>query len=289
VILPDFILPSRVNQHWKYSGLDSPDQCVDKQHFADYPFAVEYNYNSRGFRDQEWPSTVEELKNGVWCVGDSFTVGLGSPIEHTWPRLLEKKLSTRTINVSMDGASNSWIARKVLGLVAEIQPKIIVVQWSYLFRDENSNTELDDEQRRQPYNDQTLMLSSAQLLEKFVQLVNHVEQHKNTTIIVHSFIPGFYFSTTAQDEWLKLSGSNWPALPQNTKLFAELPAFVRDELTVFGQYDIFRLYADLLSGTEKYVEEFVKQDLARDGYHYDLITATGFVNAVCEQLHNRTV
>lgn len=289
MILPDFVLSSRVNQCWQYSGIDCYEDCNDKRHFEAYPYTVEYQYNSRGFRDQEWPYSVEELKNSIWCVGDSFTVGLGSPIEHTWPWLLQQQTKLRTINVSMDGASNNWILRKVLKLVAEIKPKIIVVQWSYLYRDENYNTELSDEQRRQQYNDQTLLLSSAQLLEKFVQLITTVEQHKNTTTIIHSFIPGFHFSTTAQDEWFKLSGPSWPSLPQTTKSFSKLPTLVRDELRMFGQYDIFRLYTDLLTGMEKYVAEFVKQDLARDGHHYDLVTATGFVNAVCKQLHNRIV
>jgi hypothetical protein len=289
VILPDFILPSRVNQHWTYSGLDSPGQCLDQQHFDNYPLAVEYNYNSRGFRDLEWPVSVDELKQAIWCVGDSFTVGLGSPIEHTWPWLLQKQTGQRVINISMDGASNNWISRKVLKILSEVQPKIIVVQWSYLFRDENSNTALDDEQRRQQYSDQTLSLSRAQLLERFIQLVNTVEQAQTNTVIVHSFVPGFYFSTTASDEWSKFTGVGWPQLPKDAKSFAELPSNVHSELKMFEQHDVFRLYAELLCAMQVYVDEFVKQDLARDGHHYDLLTATGFVNAVCEKLHHRTV
>jgi len=289
LILPNFILPSRVNQHWTYSGIDSPDQCADRQWFDQYPYTVEYHYNSRGFRDQEWPTDIEELKNAIWCVGDSFTVGLGSPVHHTWPYLLQAKTSTRTINVSMDGASNKWIARKTVDIVNNIQPKVIVLQWSYLFRDESTDTTLSDEQRRQPYSDDTLLLSPAQLLQQFVCLINQVEQSKQRTKIVHSFIPGFCFSTNAVDEWNQLRGPSWPDVLTDSKLFDKLPTLVHNDLKMFEQYDVFRLYAEMLSSVEIYVEEFIKQDLARDGHHYDLITASNFVSCVCKKLHNRAV
>jgi hypothetical protein len=289
LILPDFVLPSRINQRREYSGMDSWEGCQDKTHFRQYPHVVNYHYNSRGYRDQEWSESITDLKNSIWCVGDSFTVGLGSPVEHTWPWLLQKQTGQRAINVSMDGASNNWISRKVLKVLSEIQPKIIVVQWSYLFRDENPNTALDDEQRRQQYSDQTLSLSRAQLLERFIQLVNTVKQAQTNTVIVHSFVPEFYFSTTAADEWRKFAGVGWPQLPKDSESFAELPSNVHNELKMFEQHDVFCLYAELLSTMQVYVDEFAKQDLARDGHHYDLLTATGFVNAVCEKLHHRTV
>ena len=82
-----------------------------------YLHPITYNYNSRGFRDQEWPDSMTELREATWCVGDSFTVGLGSPVTHTWPNVLQQTLQKKTINVSMDGASNNLIARKVLKIL----------------------------------------------------------------------------------------------------------------------------------------------------------------------------
>ena len=73
MILPDLILTSRQNQVWAESGIDSLKNCVNKQHFKSYPHPVEYQYNSRGFRDDTWPSNLEE---SIWCIGDSFTVGI---------------------------------------------------------------------------------------------------------------------------------------------------------------------------------------------------------------------
>lgn len=136
MILPNFILRQTANQQFKHSGIDSPKDCLDKKHFENYPYKVDYQYNSRGYRDQEWP---DDLTNVVWCFGDSFTVGLGSPRERTWTYLLQNKLNQRTINVSMDGASNNWISRKTKDLFSALTPKVVVLHWSYLHRRESTS------------------------------------------------------------------------------------------------------------------------------------------------------
>ena len=61
MILPDFILHSRVNARWDYSGMDSIKDCFNKKHFKNYPHTVKYVYNSRGFRDAEWPESIEAV------------------------------------------------------------------------------------------------------------------------------------------------------------------------------------------------------------------------------------
>jgi len=183
VILPDFILSSRVDQQWQYSGIDSADRCFDLAHFNTYPHKISYDYNSRGFRDAEWPN---DLDNTVWCLGDSFTVGLGAPVEHTWPRLLQQQLGQRTINVSMDGASNTWIARKCLSIIKEVNPKTIVIQWSYLHRRESSDTSLPDEERRL----QNLKTTFVDDIQTTIDCIKQVESTKTGTVI-HSFIPEF--------------------------------------------------------------------------------------------------
>ena len=67
MILPDIILHSRVNRRWTESGLDSLAQCANKQHFHNFSqqHDVNYVYNSRGFRDDEWPTTIKELKKCI--------------------------------------------------------------------------------------------------------------------------------------------------------------------------------------------------------------------------------
>jgi hypothetical protein len=152
MILGDLILSSRSNQYWKYSGLDSFNECIDKKYFLKYPHEISYEYNSRGFRDSEWPDSLAELSECIWCIGDSFTVGLGQPYDHIWPQVLQRRSKRRTINISMDGASNDWILRRTQQIIDEINPKNIVLMWSYLHRRESEDTSLSDENRRLLWN-----------------------------------------------------------------------------------------------------------------------------------------
>jgi hypothetical protein len=132
-LLPELYLPSRTNAHWHESGIDSLELCLDRAHFLSFPHKVEYQYNSRGFRDAEWPN---DLSNVIWCVGDSFTVGIGSPREHTWSYVLQQRTGRRTINVSMDGASNNWIARSSVAILKQFPAATMAVHWSFLHRRE---------------------------------------------------------------------------------------------------------------------------------------------------------
>jgi len=148
MILSELIINNRINDYCEQTGLDQLDVCLDRQHYIQYKHDIEYCYNSRGFRDKEWPVTTQELQDSVWCIGDSFTVGTGSPLSHTWPQVLEKSIQHRCINVGMDGASNEWITRQALNIIHQIQPRNIVILWSYLHRRESTDTTLNNEDRR---------------------------------------------------------------------------------------------------------------------------------------------
>ena len=195
-ILQDLVLSSRINQCWDTSGLDSYEQCLDQQWYKSYPHQISYQYNSRGFRDSEWPSAIDDLQNSIWCIGDSFTVGLGSPIEHTWPYLLQKNTGKRTINISMDGASNDWIAGRVLEINKEICPNIIVTQWSYLHRREDySIPPGDHEDRRMRYTQKNSIGEKDH--KNFIRNLNTI---KNCNCkIIQSIIP---YASTPEDQEL---------------------------------------------------------------------------------------
>ena len=139
MILSDLKIMSKVHLQCEFSGIDSLEYCLNKEHFCNYPHKVDYVYNSRGFRDAEWPESQEELKNAIWCIGDSFTVGIGSPYNFTWPQMLSIATGRRCINVSMDGASNDWISRRAQQIIKEVAPTHMVVLWSYINRREFSD------------------------------------------------------------------------------------------------------------------------------------------------------
>jgi hypothetical protein len=281
MILPDLVLPGRVNQTWLHSGIDSLEHCMDKKHFESYPYDITYNYNSRGFRDAEWPNSLEELQSAIWCVGDSFTVGLGSPMEHMWPWLLQQQTGRRVINVSMDGASNMWIARCVNLIQKEIDPKNIIVMWSYIHRRELENQNLNSEQRRL-YFDKSNKLEDLCNLESCMAMITHSE-------IIQLAIPGYTSIEDYQSVWENIRGMDWPdSVPGTLDELLALPKFVQSELK-----KKFKLWTDLQQSMEpqllqsKLENSFIKVnqlDLARDAHHFDLITSQWVVDQIMPRL-----
>ena len=168
------VIEGKINSKESFSGIDSPDNCIDKKHFNSYNKEVTYNYNSRGFRDSEWP---EDLSNVVWCVGDSFTVGLGQPFEETWPQVLGRKLGKRCINVGEDGASNDRIQSRVNDIIKKHNPGLVVVMWSYLHR-----RFVNGKNVHHTRND----FGAVKDMENFIK---NYELCINKTKIVHSIIP----------------------------------------------------------------------------------------------------
>lgn len=113
------------------SGMDSLELAMDKDHFLNYPKKITYRYNSRGFRDNEWP---DDLTDAIWCVGDSFTEGIGQPFEDTWPQILSNKLNSTCLNIGEQGCSNDTMALRIQEIYKLYKPNLIVVMWSYLSR-----------------------------------------------------------------------------------------------------------------------------------------------------------
>jgi hypothetical protein len=280
MILPDFVLPSRQNQVWEESGLDSLERCIDKKHFLSYTYPIKYNFNSRGFRDQEWPVN---LNDAVWCVGDSFTVGIGSPLEHTWVNLLQQKLNQRCINISMDGASNQWIFNKAKTILTEIEPSTLILHWSYTWRAQDPNKSKTDENRRMPF-DKNFDDIGKQILI-FNNLLEQLTKFKTKTKIIHSFIPKF--SQVSRVDmlglWEQLRGISWPDLPNDQARFDQLDQQWAKELVDFGVYENFKYHYTLYEFYNKlcHVPEFDNVDWARDRHHYDINTAKMFVDNIC--------
>lgn len=121
------------NYTGKYSGMDHPDHCIDKEWFENYPVQdFDYQFNSWGFRGPEYDQYIGKTVN--ICLGDSFTINLGGPIEHSWPSLLQEKFDIPCLNLGMNGAGNDAIR-----LVCERASKMFDVQntfvlYSYLNR-----------------------------------------------------------------------------------------------------------------------------------------------------------
>lgn len=265
MILPNLKLPSRINQCWEFSGIDHLDACLDKKHFESYPHAVTYCYNSRGFRDHEWPDSESELKNAIWCIGDSFTVGLGSPQEHTWTFCLGKITRHRVINVSMDGASNEWIARTAEKIIQAVNPAHLAIMWSYTHRRENNNAALDDEQRRWG------SLRSASVdddWQNFLQCKSRIDSIAGNN--VQFSIPDFHNLIDVTTSWNAIQGHDWPPAPRDLDELNSVPSYILTEIDELHNC-LAELQQALIASTMTI--NVKRKDLARDGHHFDLITA----------------
>ena len=180
--LEDLYLTSRAGVTVSNTGMDSPGHCRDIAHYSAYPHDISYQYNSRGFRDEEWP---RDLEQAVWCVGDSYTVGIGQAFAEIWCRQLMLAMHCRTINISMDGASNAWISRRAAQILREVQPRTLILHWSFLHRREDSRTDLSDELRRIWHERQSDDLA------EFERCVESVEAANLGSQVIHSTIPNF--------------------------------------------------------------------------------------------------
>lgn len=284
--------PALANQRLHHSGMDTPRRCMDADHFRDYPYPVVYEYNSRGFRDREWP---EGLKDSIWCLGDSFTVGIGSPIEHTWPYILAGKSGKNTINISMDGASNDWIARQAISILEEIRPGHMVIMWSYLHRRENQ-IETTDLDRRQHYDYTSYQEDLANLIEN----VNQVLASAGNTQLCMCTIPRAFVDPLSAvfDLWQTIADASWPDIPLTDQQIENLPRYIREEmqtqLDCWDHYNDLREYhnrfietvpdtADLLS-FPKLIFETKQIDRARDGHHFDIGTSQSVVDRAVQVL-----
>jgi len=284
-ILPEFVLPTRSSQCWEYSGIDSPEKCLDQTHFETYPYPVLYQYNGRGYRDQEWPNSIEELKTAIWCVGDSFTVGLGSPVEHTWPYLLQQQTQTRTINISLDGASNDWIARKAQTIINTIGPEFLVVHWSYISRTEkNLNQELEKAWQifytnvRDASWPDCSWQNALQLPPAIIEEMNRLHGGWNNLVITDESLRNEDSGLTEKEDVKRTIDliNSLTAGTRNTKI---IHSFIPDfqPPTRRGSVEL------QITGTV--IPEFKKLDLARDGHHYDIATSRAFVQQILAHLN----
>jgi len=283
--LPDLVLPSRANRRWTHTGMDSPEHCRDPEHFRSYPHTVEYHYNSRGFRDDEWP---EELDQAIWCVGDSFTVGVGSPRSHTWPWILQQRTGRRCINVSMDGASNNWIARQAVQILEQVAPETMIIHWSYLHRREglkHVSDEVKDRFLRHYENVRAPDWPRVTDIEQFCLLPADIQQELMTQHdqgwrqgIMDEDLRLWHIGTDLQQDIdnTQQCVAMVESANSRTKI---LHSFIPD-FAVGHEQDF---YNTLRSGHAA-VLHFQPVDLARDGHHYDIKTAEGFVDRLLPHL-----
>ena len=269
MILPELFLPSLAGTVSEYSGLDSPDRCFDQQYFASYPHPVLYRYNSRGFRDKEWPNQFDHV---IWCVGDSFTHGLGAPQSHAWPAVLQRRTGRRCINVSMDGASNNWIACTALAILTEFPTADVVLHWSFLHRRELDIAQALEKKFDFFYNSVRDPTWPNCEFNQFDQLPQHIQlelthMHGWTTdIYSNDRVTQYVHSSTVED--IENTMQCIDALPQHV-IHSAIPNWTPPDIAIDGV-----IVTDQI-------------DFARDGFHYDIDTSELLVDKIMSALAGR--
>lgn len=273
-MLESVCVPRLANTVTEFTGLDSPDRCLDRAHWHSWPDHIDYRYNSRGFRDQEWPN---DLTTAVWCVGDSFTSGLGSAWLNTWPQVLQRQLGRRTVTVSQDGASNNWIADQCCEIAQAVRPCAMVVMWSYLHR-------------RPGVDQQPLLYSGTTMQQDYENLLQCQQQVRDCCVdtqLVEFVIPNWQ-PVLSQTAWQQIRDPSWFHSVNNLGLgmhtiLAELhqthgydPVKLRRQIQLLAQYPILNS-----------VLEVPQLDRARDGHHFDCVTAQWVADRVCDSLRQR--
>jgi hypothetical protein len=195
--------------------------------------------------------------------------------------LLQQQTGRRVINVSMDGASNNWIARRTARIQKEINPTNIVIMWSYVHRREHKDCNLDDEHRR-------IHATKSTEFEDIVNLKNCVKMIKHNNVIQLT-IPNYSTILNFQNIWNEIRGPDWPLTgPTTVDGLMLLPDFVQCELK-----EDFKLWtklqqsielSNIISGLTNNIINVNRLDLARDGHHFDIVTAQWVVDQTVPRL-----
>jgi len=132
---------TKANYNAKTSGMDNPKEAYRTvKDWHTYPVQnFDYKFNSWGFRGPEYEQFLGKPIN--ICLGDSYTVNVGGPIEHSWCSQLAKYFTISTINLGMDGAGNDAIRIVYERACSIFDVQDVFVMYSFLHRrlDENFN------------------------------------------------------------------------------------------------------------------------------------------------------
>lgn len=115
-------------------GIDSLEYCIAGPSWwlnkSNQTFT--YNFNSWGFRGPEYTEFIGKKVN--ICLGDSFTVNVGGPINHSWVSQLADYSDIPTLNLGVDGIGNDGI-RLVFDRACEVfDVQRTFVMYSFLHR-----------------------------------------------------------------------------------------------------------------------------------------------------------
>jgi hypothetical protein len=126
-----------VSGHENFNSFwDEPDS---KENFKKNPkpeyteTSITYCCNSYGYRTPEFD--VDSLAPSIFCLGCSFTYGIGVRQEETWPSLVQQRFPEYNVhNLGSAGSSGDTIVRTLTNIGKLLNPKILLILWPEVFR-----------------------------------------------------------------------------------------------------------------------------------------------------------
>ena len=95
-------LPKKYHKHFN----------IDEDYTWNDLLTLKIHLNNYGFRSNK-DYHLENEPNEVWCFGCSHTMGIGLPLHHTWPHILEKQIDFKTKNFGVAGSGADMIWRLI--------------------------------------------------------------------------------------------------------------------------------------------------------------------------------
>lgn len=120
----------RKDQTVFWSGTDIPEnQDLNWQE------SISYKFNLQGFRTYDF-NLVKNEKINI-ALGCSQTLGIGLPVEMTWPYLIETQTNIKTLNLGLGGASTDTVARILTNISGLFDIESVYILWPSYKRFEN--------------------------------------------------------------------------------------------------------------------------------------------------------
>ena len=113
---------SDYEEKFKLNLTDPVTEALLKQYQWIEPGCITYQFNSYGFRDQQFDNRDCGL-----AFGCSFTQGVGVAEQDTWPRLLSEMLGIHVWNLGIGGCALDTIYRISEYYINMIKPKFVVL------------------------------------------------------------------------------------------------------------------------------------------------------------------
>lgn len=115
-------------------SLDEPESSRNTaEAWHNYPVQnFDYRFNSWAFRGPEYEQYIGQPVN--ICLGDSFTVNIGGPIEHSWCDQLAQNFPIPTLNLGMSGSGNDSISMLYYRACDLFDVQFTFVMYTYFHR-----------------------------------------------------------------------------------------------------------------------------------------------------------